>query len=244
MIPTKLAFVLFCWTSAFFLPTPLQVILMHVVFILGKLFPAYRPHSPTGRRTYVRFLVYAGALTVLIVILNSFFIRSGEILAEVGPLRFWMDGFFFGIRVSARLVLMSTVVLLFFLSTPIRDFASFLESTGTPRVVISVLLLSLEFVDRIPQRIERIFCAQEARGAPVRSGILGRVRSLATILSPLILSSLVESVDRSHSLALRGYLHRSQLPRPARLPLPLKAKLLIGASVVIVIWFCSQWMLP
>jgi energy-coupling factor transport system permease protein len=240
MIATKLAFVVFCWTVAFLLPTTIQVVLMHIVFVLGKFLPAFRPSSKTARRTYVRFLAYAGGLAILIIFLNSLFIRSGEMMFDLGPLRLWTDGFLFGLRVSARLVLMSVVVLLFFLSTPLRDFAGFLEMHRTPRVITSVFVLSLEFLERVPRRIQHILLAQEARGAPVRAGFFGRSRGLIAVVGPLILSSLVESIERSHALALRGFQHRFSLPRAVPPPLSLNAWFLCAATVLVIAWSIAQ----
>ena len=67
------------------------------------------------------------------------------------------------------------------------------------------LLLTLYFIDRLPDRIDQIFTAQEARGAPVRASVPARLRSFFMILSPLVLSSIVESIDRGMALELRGF---------------------------------------
>jgi len=236
MIATKLAFVLFCWTAAFALPTAVQVVFMHAAFVLGRFLPLFRPSSAQARRLYVRFLLYAGLLSAVVVILNALFVRNGEVLLDLGIVQFSREGVEFGLRVSVRLVLMSTAVLVFFLSTPLRDLAAFLDSSGAPAVLTSVLLLSLEFLERLPQRIEQIFTAQEARGAPVRAGFAGRFRSLFSILGPLIVSSIVESVERSHALALRGFPAPPEHRIRIRLPLTIPAWSLIAGVVAMVGW--------
>jgi energy-coupling factor transport system permease protein len=78
---------------------------------------------------------------------------------------------------------------------------------------VLVLLLTLHFLEQLPARIHQIFLAQQARGAPVDAGMLSRTKALFSILSPLVLSSIVESIDRGTALELRGFLQTAPTAR-------------------------------
>jgi energy-coupling factor transport system permease protein len=200
----KLAFILFCWVCAFALPSVLQAPLIAGILIL----PVFRFEAfvgPSWRRRYVRFLLSSVILASLIVLLNGLFIRHGSVIVSAGPFVLFEDGVAFGIRVAVRLILLTSSVLVVAATTPIRVFADAMRHASIPAVIPAILLLAIDLVELLPSRIERVFIAQESRGAPVRSNVLARTRSLLAVAGPLMISSIVESVDRSHALAARGF---------------------------------------
>lgn len=236
-IPEKLSLVVFCWVGALVLPVPGQLSLLFLLACLPALFPSMRPASDTARRSIMRFLIYAFSLAGAVIVLNGVFTHSGTTIASVGPVRLDAEGVAFGVRVSSRLLLMTASILLFFASTPLRIFARFLEESGVPTVLTSVLLLSLDFLERIPARIDQIYTSQESRGAPVREGVWARARSLVAVLGPLVLSALVESIERSHALELRGFqLRRPSRPSAADTSRPVSAVVLLVLSVLLLAW--------
>ncbi len=130
---------------------------------------------------------------------------EGVILFQAAGIPFYEGGIAFGIHTGARLLLMTSALLLLFGSTPLSGITTFLHQMGVPAQIVMTVHLTVHFVASIPSRIERIYSAQEARGAPVRAHVVSRILSLGAILSPLILSSIVESIERGKALELRGY---------------------------------------
>jgi len=204
-IPDKLSFVLLVWICAFLLPWQWNSAVIGFVIILQVLAPSFRPISKSSRRYFSRFVAYALVLTLVLALVNGLLIREGSVRFSILFLNFFDAGIIYGLEVSVRIVLLSLSILLFFGSTRIQDFARYLQSVGMPNSFVSILLLTLHFLEQLPHRIAQIFTAQEARGAPVRAGILSRGRALLLVLPPLILSSIVESLERGAALELRGY---------------------------------------
>jgi energy-coupling factor transport system permease protein len=153
-----------------------------------------------------RFILYAIVVSFLVIFLNGLLIRGGNVLSISG-ISLHYDGVLFGLRTASRLLLLSFSILLFFISTPLQQFIRYLQQKGLPSYLALVLLLTLHFIDQLPSRIHQIFLAQQARGAPVDSGMIARTRALLSILSPLVLSSIVESIERGTALELRGFLN-------------------------------------
>ena len=158
-------------------------------------------------------MLYSVAVAALVVGLNALLIKSGDIVTVFLGFSFYQDGLFFGLKTASRLILLSFSILLFFVSTPLPVFIGYLQKRGLPPSLVLVLLLTLHFLDQLPSKIHQIFLAQQARGAPVDAGALSRAKALLTILSPLVLSSIVESIERGTALELRGFLNRPPMER-------------------------------
>jgi energy-coupling factor transport system permease protein len=212
-LPSKLALVFLLWVCAFTLPWTFQVGLCLLLVIARFAIPAFRPLSRRSATSFSKFIVYSIAVAVLVVCLNALFIRSGGVVTTFLGFSFYEDGLLFGLRTASRLILLSFSVLMFFISTPLTVFIDYLQSKGLPPYLVLVLLLTLHFLDHLPSRIHQIFLAQQARGAPVDSGVLSRTSALLSILSPLVLSSIVESIERGTALELRGFLSRPPADR-------------------------------
>jgi energy-coupling factor transport system permease protein len=242
----KLAFVVLLWVCAFTLPWTVQALLC-VILIIGRfVIPALRPGSPRSVKAFSRFILYSVTVAMLVSLLNAVLIREGAIIADIFGISLYQEGLLFGARTVSRLLLLSFSILLFFVSTPLPGFIQYLQDKGLPPYLALLLLLTLHFLDQLPIRIHQIFLAQQARGAPVDSGMLARTKALFSILSPLVLSSIVESIDRGTALELRGFLHR---PQPS-LPIDQEKShtawltiLVLSLAIVILSYSIVQWLI-
>lgn len=209
----KLALVLLLWVCAFTLPWTIQASLCVVLIIARYAVLPLRPITPRSAKAFSRFILYSIAVATFIILLNGLLIKEGAVAAKVFGIPLHKEGLLFGARTASRLLLLSFSILLFFVSTSLPDLIEHLQTKGLPPYLALVLLLTLHFLDQLPARIRQIFLAQQARGAPVDSGLLSRTKALFSILSPLVLSSIVESIERGTALELRGFLQRPQVAR-------------------------------
>ena len=212
-LPSKLALVVLLWVCAFALAWALHIGLCLLLVIARYVLPPLRPLSKRSASAFSKFILYSITAAVVVVSLNSLFIKSGDIIASVLGFSFYEDGLLFGLRTASRLILLSLSILIFFNSTPLKVLISYLQNKGLPPYLVLMLLLTLHFIDQLPSRIHQIFLAQQARGAPVDAGVLSRTKALLSILSPLVLSSIVESIERGTALELRGFLSRPSAER-------------------------------
>jgi energy-coupling factor transport system permease protein len=213
-IPDKLAFVLLCWTCAFLLPWEVNVFLILILVLAVTLFPPFKPVSEVGGKYLNRFLLYSVPLVAVLIVANGLLLHEGSVFLQFAFFSFYKGGVQYALTVSVRLILLSISMLLFFVSTRVRDIVNYLDTLGLPNSLISILLLTLFFLEQLPRRISNVFTAQEARGAPVRQGIISRSKAFFVILSPLVLSSIVESVERGVALELRGYHTHRNVKQP------------------------------
>ena len=245
-LSSKIAFVALIWVCAFTLPWPIQAGLC-ISLIVGRfILPEFQPQSERSAKAFSRFILYSVVVATLVLALNSALLREGNVFGRIVSIPLYEEGLLFGAKTASRLLLLSFSILLFFISTPLPEFIQYLQRRGLPPYLVMVLLLTLHFLDQLPMRIRQIFLAQQARGAPVDSGFLSRTRSLFSVLSPLVLSSIVESIDRGTALELRGFLNRHQpaeelssekdTTRGATL-------LFLALGVILFVYTIAQWLI-
>ncbi|HEX9613996.1 MAG TPA: energy-coupling factor transporter transmembrane component T, partial [Bacteroidota bacterium] len=204
-IPEKLSLTLFLIVLGIVSPPIITLPAVLIILVLRATITAFRPLAASGSKRFWKLTGYFLAVSILMTIINGIFIREGALVLDLAGISFYEDGILFGVRTGARLLLLSTSLLVFFGSTETTAIAAFLHRRGLPAPIVMSLLLTLHFLDSLPSRIDRIFAAQAARGAPIRSNIVSRAHGFISILGPLVLSSIVESIDRGIALELRGY---------------------------------------
>lgn len=239
-IPSKLSATLFLIICAVTLTWQLNAVLFAVLTIIG----AFSRHTPQRRVHYTNpytfrgFLITMAVFILLITIVNGLFLREGQELNFSIGLTFYEGGLAFGLRTSFRLAVLSTALVLFFSFTPLRDFLVYLQQTSVPSAFIVILFLSLHFIGQLPERIAQIFTAQEARGAPVRGNLFARSKAFASILSPLVLSSIIETLDRGAALEVRGFrghLASHHQPSPPTAATRIATMMFLLASLALVV---------
>lgn len=209
-VPEKLAMTLFLLIAGFTVPPLYSLALIGVILSARLIVPALRPSDKVTARRFRRTLTFLFSGALVMTVLNGVLMQDGPLVFRGGGISLFEGGILFGFRTGARLLLMTTALLVLFGSTPLSGITAFLSRMGLPAQIVMTIHLTVHFVSSMPARIERIYSAQEARGAPVRANILSRLLSLTTLLSPLVLASIVESIERGKALELRGYTRSSR----------------------------------
>jgi energy-coupling factor transport system permease protein len=211
-IPEKLALALLVVTCSLALPWSASAVAVVVLLAARSVISDLRPLDKRSAKRFTTTFCAILLLVAVMISLNGILMRTGDLLASLGPLSVYEGGLLFGLTTGIRLLLIATVFLTVFGSTRIAEFADYLNRVGLPSAIVTTLLLALDFLDRLPGRVQQIFVAQESRGAPLRGNVIARVRSFFLLLSPLVLSSIVESVERGIALELRAF-HAGIAPR-------------------------------
>ncbi len=134
-------------------------------------------------------------------------------LWDAVPLRF--DGLRFGYIMSVRVVLLSTVA--GFLVSILRDdFVESLIRLRLPSWIVLFLMQSTAMAGVIQRRVSSVYLAQRSRGIPVGSGFLSRVRSVPSMLLPVVIGTFLEAEGRVPALVSQGFgiVKPRPLPRP------------------------------
>jgi energy-coupling factor transport system permease protein len=123
---------------------------------------------------------------------------------SLGPIRLTYEGLEFAYMISARLLVLSTIVLLVLRTTHPADLVFALTERGLPRSVGYILLVSLQIVPDMSARATAILEAQRSRGLETQRG-LSRARAIVPLLGPLVVGALVDVEERAMALESRAY---------------------------------------
>lgn len=99
------------------------------------------------------------------------------------------------------------VVLLFVTTTNPSEFAASLNKIGISYSISYAVALALRYIPDVQKQYHEISQASQARGIEMskKAGIISRIKSAATILVPLVLSSMDRIDIISNAMELRGF---------------------------------------
>lgn len=113
---------------------------------------------------------------------------------------FSLEGFYYGVLYSTRLLSLITLVFLFVQTTPMNSLVEALNFM--PTSILQVLILTLSFLPNITELTEKIINAQKCRGLNFRS--LNIFRTYFPILIPLFAKTLYRSEKMALAMQARG----------------------------------------
>lgn len=207
---TKLAFfLLFTFASMITYDTRVLIGLMLVSFAAFRL-----SHI---RLREVRFML---VFMLVFLILNDFFIflfdpNQGSSLYGTRHVLFhifWRydvtaEQLFYLFNISLKYFVALPVAILFISATNPSEFAASLNRIGVSYKIGYAVAIALRYIPDIQRDYHNISQAQQARGVELgkKEHLLTRLRNAATILLPLILTSLARIDTISSAMELRGF---------------------------------------
>ena len=174
-------------------------------------------------------------LTIFILILNIFTVRTGNKIFEYSFISITDDGLKQAILMSLRILflIITTSVLLTLTTTPLK-VSDALESLMKPLTFFHVpvqdfammMSIALRFIPTLIEETDKIMKAQVSRGADYDTGFFfKRVKGYVTVLIPLFISSFKRAEELAVAMDARCY---SGIGRTKLNPLKIK-----GSDIVL-----------
>lgn len=196
---TKLVFTLFVTISILVIPTFWYGYAIFLVCLLIAL-------SAKVLKEFLSFAVKALLLLlVLVFLIQALFTPGGEVLQTFGFLSIHENGIESGLKMTSRILGISSVFLLFFRITDIKDTVQALENMGLPSMASFVVLSTLQIIPEMKKQAQVIMDAQKTRGVETEGNVITRAKAFIPTLSPLILSSLAATEERAVTLEARAF---------------------------------------
>ena len=164
-----------------------------------------------------RMLAHIKPIALFLVItsvINLFFVKTGALVAELGPLQIHADGISAAALYTLRfflLLLAGSLLTLTTTPTALADAAekllSPLERLGVPvRQATLILSIALRFVPTLAQEADNIVAAQTARGADLEGkGAIAYARACVPLVVPLFASALRHADNLGRATDARCY---------------------------------------
>lgn len=171
-------------------------------------------------------------------------LRPGEVILEFGFLSMTKEGIELGLSTTLRMVTAYLSSSLLTMTTPPIKLVSGMEfillplqNIGIPIHQISMMIsTSLRFLPIIVEEAETIKSAQLSRGAPLHSKNLKlRMKSMTSILVPLLVASLQRANDLAIAMESRCYTGGSSKMRLKQLHFKRNDKWVFGMIIILVV---------
>jgi energy-coupling factor transport system permease protein len=154
------------------------------------------------------------AMSIILIGLNIITMPSGQTVGFLIPSVLPIIGGYipittgaidFGIVLTLRFMVLICVFQLFVISTQPRDIVHTMERMKIPIDYTLMFLIALRFIPTLQIEGKRIHEAQLARGYNPGTGVLGKVRSVAPIVIPLVSNALARATVLGLTIDIRGY---------------------------------------
>lgn len=147
-----------------------------------------------------------GFILLTILIIQTFF-RSGEFtpLFSIGPLVTRKEGFELALGIVLNVLNISLSFCVFALTTKPSDMMQQMVQAGFSARLGYVFVSLFQIIPQMTEHTSTIVDAQRSRGMETEGSLLTRIRAFLPLLQPVIMSSFMDTRERSIALEVRGF---------------------------------------
>ena len=154
------------------------------------------------------FQLIAFSFTILITIFlihGLFNHENATLLFAAGPLKFYQEGMLYALRISLNVLNMLLAFAVFVLTTRPVELVEDLERIGFSPKIGYVVSSVFQIVPQMSGTMNTIMDAQRSRGLETEGALLTRAKSFLPLISPVVMSSLINTRERAIALEIRGF---------------------------------------
>lgn len=197
---TSLTLMLLAVVAGASLPTTVLVLAVFLSLLVPLAALAHRLQA--FLRTCARIL---WPFVLSLVLIQGFFTPGPSVLFRLGPFSYTLEGLGVALLFSARLLVgLGAATLLMMITRPDALMRALVER-GLPNQIAYIVVTTLQIVPTFQARARAILDAQRSRGLETEGRMTTRLRALAPLVGPLILSSLMEIEERAIALEARAF---------------------------------------
>ena len=150
------------------------------------------------------FPLIAFSFTILITIFlihGLFNHENATVLFAAGPLKFYREGMMYALRISFNVLNMLLVFAVFVLTTKPVELVEDLERIGFSPKIGYVISSVFQIVPQMSGAMN----TQRSRGLETEGSLIARAKSFLPLISPVVMSSLINTRERAIALEIRGF---------------------------------------
>ncbi|AZR74749.1 transporter [Anoxybacter fermentans] len=177
-------------------------------------------------------------------VLHLFFTTGGDVILKVGFITVYEEGFYTGIFMVVRILLLILFTSLLTLTTSPIELTDAIEHLlkpfqrlGVPAHELAMMMtIALRFIPTLMDEAEKIMKAQQARGADFESGgLIKKAKSLIPLLIPLFVSAFRRADDLALAMEARCYRGGENRTRMNQLQYRVRDFIAFGLAVVFTV---------
>ncbi len=196
---TKLWMLLFMFITIALIPGyKYQYVILPVVLILALC-------CRVIKQVTINFLRSTFILCIVIFLMQGIFYPGETVLFSIGFIDVYQEGIMMSLALTSKIVAISSLIILFFATTKVKDIVFSFEKMGLNPKATYVILSTLQIIPALSAKSETIMEAQSSRGLETEGNIIVRLKTLLPVFTPLVLSSLEATEERVLTLEARAF---------------------------------------
>lgn len=188
---------------AIFIPIILHLPVSGVVFIVLSVLLLLT--SKVLHKT-LPILGVSGFVILTVVIVQGIF-RAGNVtpLFHLGPVTFYTEGMIYAMHIAINVLNILLALCVLILTTKPSDMVeNFIRKGFSPRLGY-VFISIFQIIPQMSETMATITDAQRSRGMETEGSLLVRIKAFLPLISPVVMSSLVDTKERAVALEVRGF---------------------------------------
>ena len=140
------------------------------------------------------------------LIIRQFSVTGTTVLFELfGVMPITKEALLNGLNTASYLLGFSGAIILFFVTTEMRDLMYALEKKGASHETSYIVLASFQTIIDLKKSTAQIMESQKARGIETEGNVINRIKAFFPILGPLVLGAISSTEEKSIAMDARAF---------------------------------------
>lgn len=151
-------------------------------------------------------IAFSFTIIITVFLIHGLFNRENQnVLAALGPLKFYKEGLLYASRIGLNILNMLLAFAMFVLTTKPSALVDDLEQAGfSPRFGYMISSV-FQIIPQMMGTMNTIMDAQRSRGMETEGSLMVRAKAFIPLISPVVSSSLINTRERAIALEVRGF---------------------------------------
>lgn len=186
-------------------------------------------------------VAFSFTLIVAIFLIQGMFNHNNEsVLFTLGPVTFYKEGSLYASRIGLNILNMLMSFAVFVLTTSPQELVAELEKSGFSPKFGYIINSIFQILPQMISTKDTITDAQRSRGMETEGSLLVRMKAFLPLISPVVMSSLINTRERAIALEVRGFGRKTKKTWLADRPKH-KGDRAIGIILVVLILLTIVW---
>ena len=152
----------------------------------------------------VPLIAFSFTILITIFLIHGLFNQSNRnILFSIGPLHFYREGLLYALHIGCNVLNMLLSFAILVLSAKPSELVE--EKRGFSRRMGYIITSVFQIVPQMTGTMNTITDAQRSRGLETEGSLLTRAKAFLPLISPVVMSSLINTRERAVALEVRGF---------------------------------------
>ena len=154
----------------------------------------------------VPLIAFSFTILITIFLIHGLFNQSNRnILFSIGPRHFYREGLLYALHIGCNVLNMLLSFAILVLSAKPSELVEELEKRGFSRRMGYIITSVFQIVPQMTGTMNTITDAQRSRGLETEGSLLTRAKAFLPLISPVVMSSLINTRERAVALEVRGF---------------------------------------